>query len=385
MEYARGGGRINTDALDNSAGVSTSDHEVNIKILLADVERAGALTRPQRDALLGEMTEEVGRAGAARQRGAVARRQPGGARGRGGAACPRGADAAAGGRGRAGPQRRRPAGRGGDGGAHGGGRRAGAAGHRGAAAAGEALAERGDRGRAAAGRPGLRAGAGGLFPDAAPRALRARPSRGTGCGGTWWPWPSPTAWRTGSAAPGWRGSRRRPSPAAAARAAWIAAEVFGLEDAATAIDAAPAPAAARLDALGALRRLQEQAAHGFLAMPDADGGLRWRTPWRRCGRASPRWWRLRRKRPRPCRRRRRGATPGCRPGPRRWRRRRPAWPRRRPSCGSRRSPARRRPRRPRPGARWAANSGWRLCSRRRRRRPRRARSGRGPRRRCSTT
>src|SRR3712207_4543338 len=59
IEYARAGGRINTDALDNSAGVSTSDHEVNIKILLADVERAGALTRPQRDALLSEMTEEV--------------------------------------------------------------------------------------------------------------------------------------------------------------------------------------------------------------------------------------------------------------------------------------------------------------------------------------
>jgi len=64
VEYARDGaagrgGRINTDALDNSAGVSTSDHEVNIKILLADVERAGALTRTQRDALLREMTEEV--------------------------------------------------------------------------------------------------------------------------------------------------------------------------------------------------------------------------------------------------------------------------------------------------------------------------------------
>jgi glutamate dehydrogenase len=60
VEIARAGGRINTDALDNSAGVSTSDHEVNIKILLADAERSGALTRVQRDALLRDMTEEVG-------------------------------------------------------------------------------------------------------------------------------------------------------------------------------------------------------------------------------------------------------------------------------------------------------------------------------------
>ncbi|NOG71556.1 NAD-glutamate dehydrogenase [Roseicella sp. DB1501] len=60
VEYARAGGRIDTDALDNAAGVSTSDHEVNIKILLADAEREGRLTRMQRDALLREMTEEVG-------------------------------------------------------------------------------------------------------------------------------------------------------------------------------------------------------------------------------------------------------------------------------------------------------------------------------------
>jgi glutamate dehydrogenase len=64
IEYAAmgaggAGGRINTDALDNSAGVSTSDHEVNIKILLADAERDGALTRTQRDALLVGMTDEV--------------------------------------------------------------------------------------------------------------------------------------------------------------------------------------------------------------------------------------------------------------------------------------------------------------------------------------
>jgi glutamate dehydrogenase len=61
IEAARAGVRLNTDALDNSAGVSTSDHEVNIKILLAEAEREGSLTRRQRDTLLAEMTEEVGR------------------------------------------------------------------------------------------------------------------------------------------------------------------------------------------------------------------------------------------------------------------------------------------------------------------------------------
>ncbi|MBE9604496.1 NAD-glutamate dehydrogenase [Acetobacteraceae bacterium H6797] len=60
IEAARHGARINTDALDNSAGVSTSDHEVNIKILLTDAIAQGALTEKQRDALLAEMTEEVG-------------------------------------------------------------------------------------------------------------------------------------------------------------------------------------------------------------------------------------------------------------------------------------------------------------------------------------
>ncbi|WP_240791136.1 NAD-glutamate dehydrogenase [Roseomonas sp. AR75] len=59
IEAARHGVRINTDALDNSAGVSTSDHEVNIKILLAEAERDGTLTRRQRDELLAEMTDEV--------------------------------------------------------------------------------------------------------------------------------------------------------------------------------------------------------------------------------------------------------------------------------------------------------------------------------------
>jgi glutamate dehydrogenase len=59
VEYAMTGGRINTDAIDNSAGVDTSDHEVNIKILLDVVVRSGDLTSKQRDALLAEMTDEV--------------------------------------------------------------------------------------------------------------------------------------------------------------------------------------------------------------------------------------------------------------------------------------------------------------------------------------
>jgi glutamate dehydrogenase len=59
VEYALGGGRINTDAVDNSAGVDCSDHEVNIKILLREVERSGKLTRKERNRLLQEMTEEV--------------------------------------------------------------------------------------------------------------------------------------------------------------------------------------------------------------------------------------------------------------------------------------------------------------------------------------
>jgi glutamate dehydrogenase len=60
IEYARKGGRINTDAIDNSAGVDTSDHEVNIKILLTDAARSGALNAADRNALLAEMTDDVG-------------------------------------------------------------------------------------------------------------------------------------------------------------------------------------------------------------------------------------------------------------------------------------------------------------------------------------
>ncbi|MEV8038763.1 NAD-glutamate dehydrogenase [Streptomyces sp. NPDC086182] len=60
IEFAQHGGRINTDAIDNSAGVDTSDHEVNIKILLNAVVANGDLTVKQRNKLLAEMTDEVG-------------------------------------------------------------------------------------------------------------------------------------------------------------------------------------------------------------------------------------------------------------------------------------------------------------------------------------
>src|SRR5581483_8368040 len=59
IEYALAGGRINTDAIDNSAGVDCSDHEVNIKILLDTVVADGEMTVRQRDRLLAEMTDEV--------------------------------------------------------------------------------------------------------------------------------------------------------------------------------------------------------------------------------------------------------------------------------------------------------------------------------------
>ncbi len=60
IEYALRGGRINTDFIDNSAGVDTSDHEVNIKILLDRVVKDGDLTEKQRNLLLAEMADEVG-------------------------------------------------------------------------------------------------------------------------------------------------------------------------------------------------------------------------------------------------------------------------------------------------------------------------------------
>ncbi len=60
IEYAQNGGRIYTDAIDNSGGVDCSDHEVNIKILLGQIVEAGDLTLKQRNDLLASMTDEVG-------------------------------------------------------------------------------------------------------------------------------------------------------------------------------------------------------------------------------------------------------------------------------------------------------------------------------------
>ena len=59
IEAALHGVRVNTDAIDNSAGVDTSDHEVNIKILLTGLMREGDLTLKQRNTLLASMTDEV--------------------------------------------------------------------------------------------------------------------------------------------------------------------------------------------------------------------------------------------------------------------------------------------------------------------------------------
>ncbi|UNK41291.1 NAD-glutamate dehydrogenase [Luteimonas sp. S4-F44] len=59
IEAAQAGVLLNTDFIDNSAGVDTSDHEVNIKILLNDVVQAKKLTVPARNKLLASMTDEV--------------------------------------------------------------------------------------------------------------------------------------------------------------------------------------------------------------------------------------------------------------------------------------------------------------------------------------
>ncbi len=59
IEAAHNGVRLNTDAIDNSAGVNTSDVEVNIKIALGGLVRSGALPLPDRDTLLFGMTDEV--------------------------------------------------------------------------------------------------------------------------------------------------------------------------------------------------------------------------------------------------------------------------------------------------------------------------------------
>ena len=59
VEYALGGGRINTDALDNSGGVNLSDREVNLKILLNEAMNAGLATREERNRLLEQLTDTV--------------------------------------------------------------------------------------------------------------------------------------------------------------------------------------------------------------------------------------------------------------------------------------------------------------------------------------
>ena len=60
IAFSLGGGRINTDFIDNSAGVDCSDHEVNIKIALNAEVASGALTMPKRNTLLAKMTDQVG-------------------------------------------------------------------------------------------------------------------------------------------------------------------------------------------------------------------------------------------------------------------------------------------------------------------------------------
>ncbi|MEV0900947.1 NAD-glutamate dehydrogenase [Actinoplanes sp. NPDC049802] len=60
IEFARSGGRVFTDFIDNSAGVDCSDHEVNIKILLGGAVVDGEMSIPERDEMLAAMTDEVG-------------------------------------------------------------------------------------------------------------------------------------------------------------------------------------------------------------------------------------------------------------------------------------------------------------------------------------
>ena len=59
IEAAKSGVRLNTDAIDNSAGVDSSDHEVNIKILLNSLVAQGSMTMDARDKLLAQMTDDV--------------------------------------------------------------------------------------------------------------------------------------------------------------------------------------------------------------------------------------------------------------------------------------------------------------------------------------
>ena len=67
IEYALAGGRVNTDFIDNSAGVDTSDREVNLKILLHDAVTTGRLDPHRRDQLLAEVADDVTKPRPARQ------------------------------------------------------------------------------------------------------------------------------------------------------------------------------------------------------------------------------------------------------------------------------------------------------------------------------
>ena len=277
IEYARlgaggGGGRINTDALDNSAGVSTSDHEVNIKILTTDAERSGALTRPQRNELLAAMTDEVAAlvlndnheqslAVSLEMLDAVSdlpshaalmlRLEADGLLDRQVAGLPSPTALLA------------------------------------RQTAGDSLV----RPEVAALLPvaklwltdAIEASALPADPAFLPTLLAYFPTQlregfarfiarhrlrreliGTSIA-------NQVANRLGPAALG-RLAAEAP-PAQLARAAWLASAVFGLEPLCDAIDAAPAPASARLEALLALRRLQEYVARDLLASPEMDGAL----------------------------------------------------------------------------------------------------------------
>ncbi len=177
VAFARAGGRIDTDAIDNSAGVDTSDHEVNIKILTSALEAKGELTRPDRDNPPPVHDRRGRRPCPAAQPRPDPGPEPAGADGGGGTGQPRrvhgrpGRGRAAGpGGGRAAgpdPDRRAAQGRQGPDPA----RTGGIAGLRQAGALGR------DRGFPGAGRRLLRDDAGGLFPQA-PAALprgHARP------------------------------------------------------------------------------------------------------------------------------------------------------------------------------------------------------------------
>jgi len=59
IEYAKNGGRINLDSIDNSAGVNISDHEVNLKILLNDLVKKNLLSYEQRNEQLSLLSDQV--------------------------------------------------------------------------------------------------------------------------------------------------------------------------------------------------------------------------------------------------------------------------------------------------------------------------------------